>query len=118
MVDRLASVAAGVEDDAVAVGELRATERGSGVEEMAQEFGWSLAYVGVVRARDDEKVRGRLRVHVREGEAERVFEDGLDGNLSGGDFAEDAIRHEGHFTFLTGWAFAKYFGAVLGSQGL
>jgi hypothetical protein len=98
MVDRLAAVGAGVDDDAIAVAELFGAGdlRGDPVQ-VAEEA--SLALIGVghgidVLARDDEDVDGRLGMQVGEGVGQVVGINGGGGNASFGDLAKDAAHDE------------------------
>ena len=72
VVDGLAAIGAGVDDDAVAVGEiLPAGDFGGGGEEVAEEgcvVGSGMGQGGDVTLGDDEDVDGGLGVDVREGE--------------------------------------------------
>ena len=98
VVDGLAAVGTGVDDEAVAVGEvLGAGDFTSGVEKSAEDGGIVLCGVGVrgeVVLGDDEDVRGGLRVDVREGEGVLVFVEAGDGDFAGDDFAEEAGHEE------------------------
>ena len=93
VVDGLAAVGAGVDDEAVAVGEvLGAGDFADGVEEMAEERFVILRRMGMrgeVVLGDDEDVGGSLRVEVREGESLLVFVD-----AGGGDFSRDDLAEE------------------------
>lgn len=96
VVDGLAAVGAGVEHQAVAVGEvLGAGDFAGGVEKLAEDGGVVLGGVrvrGEVVLGDDEDVRGRLGVDVREGESLLVFVEAVDGDFAGDDFAEEAAH--------------------------
>jgi len=96
VVDGLSAVGAGVEDDAVAVGEvLLAGDLGGGGEEVAEEggVGWnSVGERGDVALGDDEDVDGGLGVDVGEGEGEVVLVEAGDGDGGGGDLAEEAHK--------------------------
>jgi len=98
VVDGLAAIGAGVDDQAVAVGEvLGAGDFAGGVEELAEDAGVVLGGVGVrgeVVLGDDEDVRGGLGVDVREGEGVLVFVEAGDGDFAGDDFAEEAGHEE------------------------
>jgi hypothetical protein len=90
----LAAVGAGVDDEAVAVGEVVLAGEVSGdVEEMAEggfvvERGMGVA--GDVVFGDDEEVGGGLGVDVCEGDGGVVFVEAGGGDFSGDDFAEEA----------------------------
>jgi hypothetical protein len=92
MVDGLAAVMAGVENDAVAAGEfLFAGNLGGGPEQVAEQRG--MVRTGISEgcemfARNDEHVDGRLRVDVGEGVTQRVLIDGRGRDASIDDFAE------------------------------
>ena len=77
VVDGLSAVGAGVEDDAVAVGEvLKAGDFGGGGEEVAEEgcVGWnSVGERGDVAFGDDEDVGRGLGIDVGDGEGEVVL---------------------------------------------
>jgi len=94
VVDCLAAVGAGVDDEAVAVGEiLLAGDLAGCVEEVAEGGCVVLRGVGVggqVVFGDDEDVGGGLGVDVREGEGLLVFVDAGGGDFAGDDFAEEA----------------------------
>ena len=94
VVDGLAAVGAGVDDETVAFGEvLGAGDFAGGVEELAEDAGVVLRGVGVrgeVVLGDDEDVRRGLGVDVREGEGVLVFVEAGDGDFAGDDFAEEA----------------------------
>ena len=94
VVDGLAAVGAGVEHQAVAVGEvLGAGDFAGGVEELAEAGGIVLCGVGVrgeVVFGDDEDVCGRLGVDVWEGEGVLVLVEAGNGDFAGDDFAEEA----------------------------
>ena len=98
VVDGLAAVGAGVDDEAVAVGEiLPAGDFCGGLEEVAEHGGVVMGGVGEggeVVFGDDEDVRGGLGVDVREGEGAVVFVEAGGGDFSGGDFAEEAGHAE------------------------
>jgi hypothetical protein len=94
VLDGLAAVGAGVDDDAVAVGEvLLAGDFGGGGEELAEERGVGGGGVGErgdVLFGDDEDVDGGLGVDVREGEDVVVLIEASDGDGAGGNLAEEA----------------------------
>jgi hypothetical protein len=94
VVDGLAAVGAGVEDEAVAVVEaVGAGELAGGKQEMAEEFvvRCSSAREGSdVLFGDKEDVRWGLRMDVREGEDGVVFVETLGGDDAGDDLAEEA----------------------------
>ena len=94
VVDGLAAVGAGVDDEAVAVGEvLPAGDFAGCVEEVAEGGFVVLRGVGVggqVVFGDDEDVGGGLGIDVREGEGLLVFVDAGGGDFAGDDFAEEA----------------------------
>jgi len=96
MVDRLAAVGAGVDDQAVAVGKvLCAGDFAGGVEELAEALGVVLRGVRVrsdVVFGDDEDVDRRLRIDVGEGEGVLVLVDAGGGDFAGDDFAEEAAH--------------------------
>ena len=95
----LAAVRAGVEDEAVAVGEFfLAGDVGGGGEEVAED----LAVLGRgVRVRDDvafggeQQVYGRLGIDVGEAEGVFVLVDASDGDLIADDLAEEAVGGHG-----------------------
>jgi hypothetical protein len=93
VVDGLAAVGAGVDDEAVAVGEvLLASDFCGDVEEVAEHGGVVLHGVGVggeVVFGDDEDVDRGLGVDVGKGEDLVVFVDGLYGDFPVRDFAEE-----------------------------
>jgi hypothetical protein len=93
VLDGLAAVGAGVDDDAMAVWNVLLSERGSGVEEVAEEFGGNCGDVGEVLFGDDEEVGWGLGVDVGEGEGVVVLVEGLDRDGALGDFAEEAVGH-------------------------
>jgi hypothetical protein len=92
VIDGLAAIFAGVDDDAVAFGKaLVAGDLRGGLEKMAEEF--AVLSAGVVErcemfSGDDENVDGRLRMNVGEGVAELVLVDGGGWNGALSDFAE------------------------------
>jgi len=96
VVDGLSAVGAGVEDDAVAVGEvLKAGDFGGGGEEVAEEgcVGWGgVREGGDVAFGDDEDVGRGLGIDVGEGEGEVVLVEAGDGDGGGGDLAEEAHK--------------------------
>ena len=95
VVDGLAAVVAGVDDQAVAVGEaVGAGEVCRYGGEMAEEGGVFFRDVGErgeVLFGDDEEVGGGLRVDVGEGEGVVVFVEALGGDGAGDDLAEEAV---------------------------
>ena len=95
VVDGLATVGAGVEDDPVTAGELAFGEGGGLGEQVAEDLVRSFADVREVLLGDEEKVGWGLRIDVGEGDGVVVFVDGLDGEGMAGDLAEEAVRHEG-----------------------
>jgi len=94
VLDCLATVGAGVDDEAVALGEvLLASDLACRVEEVAEGGFVVLRGVGVggqVVFGDDEDVGGGLGIDVREGEGLLVFVDAGGGDFAGDDFAEEA----------------------------
>ncbi len=136
--DRLAAVVAGIDDEAVAFGEvLLAGDLGGGGEQMSDQsgvFGGSVCERGEVLPGDDEDVDGCLRVDVGEGEQLLVLVEASDGDCAGGDLAEEAV---GGHRFRVGsgrqkvkrmgsddwpeWVrsryFLKYFGSMPGAHG-
>lgn len=84
MVDRLSAVIAGVDDDAIPVVQiLTAGDLGGGAHQVAEERGVlpiCLRERRDVKLGDDQKVSGRLRVDVGEGDAELVFVETIGGN--------------------------------------
>ena len=94
--DGLAAVGAGVDDEAVALGEvLLAGDFGGGLQEMAQECGvggFAVGHGGDVAFGDDEDVGGSLWGDVWEGEGLVVFVEAGYGDGAGGDFAEEAVH--------------------------
>ncbi len=95
VVDGLTAVAASVDDDAVAVGEMLAGDGRGGVEEFAEQGCGSVGGGGKVLAGDGEEVSGGFGVDVGEDDGVLVLVDGLDGDGAVGDFAEDAVVHGG-----------------------
>ena len=93
VVDGLAAVGAGVGYDAVAAGEQAVGECGSGVGEVAEDFDGRFGDVGEVLLGNEENVGGGLGVDVGESYGLVVLVDGLDWDLVGGDFAEEAVGH-------------------------
>jgi len=95
----LAAVFAGVDDDAVAAGELfLAGDVCGGGEEVAEDLAVLGGGVGVrddVVLGDEQQVGGRLGVDVREADGVGVFVDLCGGDLAAYDFAEEAVG--GHF---------------------
>ena len=96
MFDGLAAVGAGVDDEAVAAFEvLGAGDLGGGGEQFAEQggvLGQGVGMGGDVALRDDEDVHGRLGVDVGEGEGVGIVVQARDGNCSGDDLAEEAVR--------------------------
>ena len=96
--DGLAAVGAGVDDEAVALGEvLLAGDFGGGLQELAEERGvggFAVGHGGDVVFGDDEDVSGGLGVDVREGEGLVVFVEAGYGDGAGGDFAEEAVHRD------------------------
>jgi hypothetical protein len=94
MIHGLASVFAGVDDNAIAFAESFLAGNFSGrLEKMAEEFPVLCTRVvkrGKVFAGDDENVDRRLRMNVGECVTHLVLVDGGRGNRSIGDFAEEA----------------------------
>ena len=99
MVDGLAAVGAGVEDEAVAVGELfLAGDFGGGGEEVAEDLAMLRRGVRVgddVALGDEQKVHGRLGIDVGEAEGVFVLVDASDGDLIADDLAEEAVGGHG-----------------------
>jgi len=95
VVDGLAAIVAGVDDQAVAVGEgVGAGEIGGDGGEMAEEGSVVRGGVGErgeVLLGDDEDVSGGLRVDVGEGEGEVVLVEAGGGDGAGDDLAEEAV---------------------------
>jgi len=105
MIDGLAAVGAGVDDDAIAVVEsLGAGNIGCYRDEMAEERAMSGIGFGegndVLAGRDENMHRG-LRVDVSEGVTLVVLVDGLRRNASFDDLAEEAAHGE---ISLHGWS--------------
>ena len=98
VVDGLATVFAGVDDQAIAFAEaFVAGDLGCGPEQAAEQGAvrsLGLRSGGDVPARHDENVHRRLRVQVGEGVGLLIFEDWLGGNLAGDDFTKQAIHGE------------------------
>ena len=96
MIDGLAAVGSGVDDQAVAVAEaLLARDLTGCPQQMTEEIGVSCRGVRVGRDvlfGDHQQMRGRLRVDVRKGQHAVVFVDAVDGNGAGGDLAEEAVH--------------------------
>ncbi len=99
MFDSLAAVGAGVDDEAVAAFEVLGAGDFPGCgEKLAEQhgiFGQSVGVGGDVALRDDEHVHGRLGVDVGEGERVGIVVQARDGNFTGDDLAEQAVRVEG-----------------------
>jgi hypothetical protein len=111
VVDGLASIVAGVEDEAIAVFETLLTgyPGGGGHEVTEHGFVPGLGHGLDVNLRDDEDMDRRLGMNVGEGEDGFIFVEGLDRDGAGGDFAEQTV-HGGSY-------FLKYFGVPV-TQGL
>ena len=94
VVDGLAAVGAAVDDDAIAVRQSFGARDFRGCEkQMAEQARLILGGVserGYVLARNDEEVRGRLRVDVRERDALLVLMNEVCGYRSFNNFAEQA----------------------------
>jgi len=94
MIDGLAAVFAGVDDDTIAFAEaFVAGNRGGCIQEMAEQVAVVSGCVverGEVFTGNDENVDRRDRMNVGEGVAELVLVDGSGGNGTFGDLAEDA----------------------------
>ena len=94
VVDCLAAIGAGVDDQTVAVGEVLLAGQFAGyVEEVAEGGGVVLRGVSVggqVVFGDDEDMGGGLGIDVGEGEGLLVFVDSGGGDFAGDDFAEEA----------------------------
>jgi hypothetical protein len=94
VIDRLATVFAGVDYDSISLAQVLVTgNQGCGIEKMAEKI--AVLSVSVferseVLARNDEDVDRRLRMNVRERVAELVLVDGGGGDGTFGDFAEEA----------------------------
>jgi hypothetical protein len=91
VVNGLAAVVAGVQDEAEAVGEFAVGERGGFPEQMTKDFCGGFGYVGEVLFWDEEPVGGGLRVDVGKGEGVFVFVDGFHGDFVTRDFAEETV---------------------------
>ena len=94
MIDRLAAIGSGIDDDAVA---LRQTflpsylRRGPHqVTEESSMFGASLGERADVLSRNDQDVHRRFRIDVSKCVCQLVLVYGGRGNLTGGDFAKDS----------------------------
>jgi len=98
MVDSLAAVRAGVDDQAVAVGEVLGAGDFHGCgEEMAEHGGVLRRGMGVggeVLLGDEQDMDRRLRIDVREGEDVVILIEALGGDGTGCDFAEEAIHKD------------------------
>ncbi len=96
--DGLAAVGAGVDDEAVAFGEvLLAGDLGGDEDQVAEHggvVGDGVGERGEVVAGDDEDVGGGLGVDVGEGVGGFVLVDGGGGDFTVGDFAEEAGHKE------------------------
>ena len=96
VVDGLAAVGAGVDDDAETVVEmLLLCNFRCSVEQLAEEFGFAGRGVregAEVLFGDDQNMHGGLRIDVREGEHVVVLKEARDGDCAGGDFAEEAVH--------------------------
>jgi hypothetical protein len=96
MIDALAAVGAGVDDDTIPIGQaLFARNIGGGGEKVAEQGGVTAADACErcdVLARDHEKMGRRLRVNVSERDALFVLVNGLGGNGSSDDLAKKAIH--------------------------
>ncbi len=97
--DGLAAVGAGVDDEAVAAFEvLGACDLAGSGEKLAEQrgiFGQSVGVGGDVALWDDEDVHRRLGVDVGEGEGVGIVVQARDGDFTGDDLAEQAVRVEG-----------------------
>lgn len=96
VVDGLTAVRAGVDDQAVAAGEvLLPGDEGRGGEQLAEPWGFGGRGVGErgdVLLRDKENVRRCLGADVWEGQDVLVLIEARDGDCAGGNFAEEAVR--------------------------
>ena len=96
VIDGLASISAGIDDHAVAGGEILFTgDFGHGPQEMAEQgavIGGCFCERNDVPARDDKQMHWRLRMDVGEGDALLVFVDACGGNASVDDLAEEAAH--------------------------
>lgn len=96
MVDRLATVLTGVDHQAITLGEAFCASDFSGSrKQMAEERGVRGIAVGErdeVLAGDDEKMRGSLRVDVKERDAFLILVDLVGGDGPRNDLAEKAIH--------------------------
>jgi hypothetical protein len=94
----LASVGAGVEDDAVtgagdALGDRHLVGVRDQVRQQAVASGRQLGQVGVVRPRDHKYVNGSLRINVTEGDRARITGHYDRRYVSGSNGTEQAVRH-------------------------
>lgn len=98
MIDGLAAVGAGVDHDAITLGQLfRAGDFGCGAHEVTEQrtiVGIALGKRGDVAARSDEHMHGGCGMNVGEGVTLVVLVDGGGGNASVNDFAKDAAHGE------------------------
>ncbi len=99
VLDGLAAVSSGIDDDAMAFWNVLFGESGGDVEEMAEEVGGDLGDVGKVVFGNDQEVGGGLGVDVREREGAVVLVEGLDGDFALGDLAEEAVGHGEDFSW-------------------
>ena len=95
MMHGLAAVVSGVDDDAIALGQLLPGDGGSSADEVAEDGLRSMGGSGEVLTRDDEQVGWGFGVDVGEDDALVILKDVLHGDFAGGDFAEDAVGHGG-----------------------
>ena len=93
MVDGLAAVGPGVDDDAVAFGEVFGGQVGGGFQQVAEGLAVGFFHVRCVGFGDQEPVGGGLRVDVEEGEREVVLVENLHGDFMSGDLTEEASGH-------------------------
>ncbi len=107
MVDGLAAIRTGVNDEAIALGEALPLSqlRGSG-DQMTEECAVLCSGVrgrSEMLLRDDEYVRWRLRMDVGEGQRKAVFVEPLCGDRAGNDLAEETrFRHTIGFSLAHG----------------
>jgi len=98
MIDGLAAVGAGVDHQAVALGQaLVAGNLGGGPQQVAEQL--AIRLIGIVHrgdvfARRQQYMDGRLRVEVGEGVAQLVLVDRRGGNASVNDFTKDATHSD------------------------
>jgi hypothetical protein len=98
VIDGLAAVGAGVDDETIATGQVLVLRNlHGGGEEMAEQGGVLRCGVCVrceMLLGDQQDVRGRLRVKVWKGEHLVVLVEACDGESTGGDVAEEAVHKD------------------------